>query len=329
MCRRNGVVDIRCNPGFWPALVIMMIGLAGCGGGSSRVGTGPSPSPTATPLPGPTPTPSPSADHVVVVILENHSAGQVLGSPFMPFFNALASQFALAGNYFANSHPSIGNYFMLTAGQLETTDDHFSGTVVDDNIVRALTGAGKSWKAYMESLPSQGYTGNDVIPYVRHHNPFAFLTDVLTSRAQQSQIVPFSQFATDLALAALPNFAFVVPNLENDAHDCPGEAPTCADTDKLAAADNWLVVNISPLISSPAFANGVLIITFDEGVIGDVKNGGGQVATVLVGGQVKKGFRSVTFYQHQSTLRLVLDLLGVSNRPGQSANAPSMFEFFQ
>lgn len=329
MCRGNGVVDIRSNPGFWPALVVMMIGLAGCGGGSSRAGTGPSPSPTVTPLPGPTPTPSPFADHVVVVMLENHSAAQVLGSPFMPFFNALAAQFAVAGNYFANSHPSIGNYFMLTVGQLETTDDHFAGTVADDNIVRALTGASKSWKAYMESLPAQGYTGNDVIPYVRHHNPFAFLTDVLSSSEQRNQIVPFSQFAADLALATLPNFAFVVPNLENDAHDCPGEAPTCADTDKLAAADNWLVVNISPLISSPAFANGVLIITFDEGVIGDLENGGGQVATVLVGAHVKKGFRSVTFYQHQSTLRLVLDLLGVNDRPGQSANAPSMFEFFQ
>lgn len=323
------------TPGLWPALVILLIGLAGCGGGSSRAGSGPSPSPTATPLPGPTPVPSPtpagnpSADHVVVVMLENHSAAQVLGSPFMPFFNLLASQFALAGNYFANSHPSIGNYFMLTVGQLESTDDHFAGTVSDDNIVRALTGAGKTWKAYMESLPAPGYTGNDVIPYVRHHDPFAFLTDVLNSNVQRNQIVPFSQFAADLAMGALPNFAFVVPNLENDAHDCPGEAPTCLDTDKLAAADSWLNVNIGPLISSPAFANGVLIITFDEGVIGDVENGGGQVATVLAGAHVKQGFRSVTFYQHQSTLRLVLDLLGVSDHPGQSANAASMFEFFR
>jgi acid phosphatase len=273
--------------------------------------------------------PNPSAANVVVVMLENHSAAQVLGSPFMPFFNALASQFSLAGNYFANSHPSIGNYFMLTTGRLETTDDHFAGTVADDNIVRALTSAGKSWKAYMESLPAQGYTGNDVVPYVRHHDPFAFLTDVLDSSAQQNQLVPFPQFAADLAAGALPDFAFVVPNLENDAHDCPGEAPTCTDADKLAAADSWLQTNIAPLISSPAFANGVLIITFDEGVIGDVANGGGQVATVLVGAHVKQGFRSVTFYQHQSTLRLVLDLLGVGDHPGQSANAPSMFEFFQ
>ena len=34
-----------------------------------------------------------------------------------------------ATQYFANTHPSIGNYFMLTTGQLVTNDDAFTGTV--------------------------------------------------------------------------------------------------------------------------------------------------------------------------------------------------------
>ena len=59
----------------------------------------------------------PAASHVFLVVLENHGFSQVIGSPSMPYLNSLASQGALAANYFANTHPSIGNYFMLTTGQ--------------------------------------------------------------------------------------------------------------------------------------------------------------------------------------------------------------------
>jgi acid phosphatase len=128
---------------------------------------------------------------------------------------------------------------------------------------------------------------------------------------------------------ALPNFGFIIPDINNDAHDCPGGGAACADTDKLTAADNWMKANIDPLIKSPAFSNSVLIITFDEGQITDLANVGGQVATVLVGTHVKTGFKSTTLFQHQSTLRLILDLLKVGDRPGLSATAASMNEFFQ
>jgi phosphatidylinositol-3-phosphatase len=316
-------------------LLLTLIGLAGCGGSSvsSNRPPMPVPSPTASPgpspgpSPAPTPTPTPAIDHVVVVVLENHGFSQVIGSPSMPYLNSLASQHSLAANYFANTHPSIGNYFMLTTGNVETNDDSFAGVVSDDNIVRALTAAGKSWKAYIESLPFAGYTGGDVYPYLKHHNPFSYLSDVLNSSPQAANMVPFAQLGPDLGSASLPAFAFIVPNAEDDAHDCPGGAPSCADSDKLAAADAWLKSNIDPLINSPAFANGVLVITWDEGDQSDIANGGGQVATVLVGSQVKTGFRSTTFFQHQSVLRLILDVLNVSDHPGGSATAPSMNEF--
>lgn len=264
----------------------------------------------------------------MLVVIENHSFSQVIGNPVMPYFNSLAAQYSLAANYFAVVHPSIGDYFMLTTGVVESTNDAFAGVVTNDNIVRALAGSGKTWRAYMESLPAPGYLGGDVPPYLKHHDPFSYFSDVIGSAAQAANIVPFAQLATDLASGALPSFAFVAPNVENDAHNCPGNAPTCPDAAKLAAADAWLATNINPLLNSPAFANGVLIITFDEGDPGDLANGGGQVATVLAGPLVKRGFRSVTFYQHASTLRLILDLLQVRDHPGASQTAPEMNEFF-
>src|SRR6266849_7333032 len=110
----------------------------------------PSPSPTVSPTPAPTPTPSPTpalpvVDHVVLVILENHGFDQVIGSAAMPYLNSLAANHSLATNYFADTHPSIGNYFMLTVGQTITNNDAFNLTVNDDNLVRALLAAGKTW----------------------------------------------------------------------------------------------------------------------------------------------------------------------------------------
>ena len=247
----------------------------------------------------------------------------------MPFLNSLASQHALATNYFADTHPSVGNYFMLTTGIVETNDDAFTGTVADDNVVRAFASAGRTWKGYMESLPSVGYTGPDVYPYFKHHDPFAYLTDVLNSSAEAANIVPFTQLAADVSAAAVPNFGFIVPNAEDDAHDCPDGTTNCTDAEKLAAADTWLKTNIDPLITNPALANSVFIITFDEGEATDTAGGGGHVATVIVGAHVKAAFQGATVFQHESTLRLVLDLLRVSDHPGKSATAAEMTEFFQ
>ncbi|HEX4605748.1 MAG TPA: alkaline phosphatase family protein [Candidatus Angelobacter sp.] len=289
---------------------------SGCGGVSNHVTTQPPP-------------PSATADHVFLVVLENHSFGQVIGNPVMPYLNSLATAHSLAASYFADAHPSIPNYFMLTTGNVETFDDTFSGTISDDNIVRALNGANKSWKAYVESLPSSGYTGPTVGTYLKRHNPFAYLSDVTGSPAQAANMVPFSQFAADLNAGSLANFVYILPNSQDDAHDCPGGAATCPDDQKLAAADAWLKNNIDPLIKSPKFGNSVLIITFDESVDTDITNGGGQVMTVLLGPHVKTAFRSSTMYQHQSTLRTVLQLLRVSDMPGASAIANSMGEFFQ
>ncbi|MFL6314305.1 MAG: alkaline phosphatase family protein [Terriglobales bacterium] len=315
--------------------LLLLLG-TGCGGGAvsasgSTTTATPTPAPTPSPSPIPSPTPAtfPAADHVFLVVLENHAFSQVIGSPFMPYLNSLAAQHSLATNYFANTHPSIGNYFMLTTGNIETNNDAFPGTVSSDSIPRAFASAGKTWKAYMESLPSVGYTGGDVYPYFKHHNPFAYMTDVLGSSAETANLTPFTQLASDMSAGALPNFAFIAPNAEDDAHDCPTGGSACLDTDKLAAADNWLKNNIDPLIKSPALANSVFIIVFDESLDVDVVNGGGKIAWVMAGSHVKSAFKSTTTYQHQSTLRLIMDLLGVADHPGNSSTAATMLEFFQ
>ena len=67
---------------------------------------------------------------------------------------------------------------------------------------------------------------------------------------------------------------------------------------------------------------------FDEGEDTDLHHGGGHVAAVIVSPQAKAGYQSTTLYQHQNTLRLILQGLGISSYPGGAAQASNMAEFF-
>ena len=261
----------------------------------------------------------PTFSHVFVVVEENTNYSSVIGNSSMPYLNSLASKYGLATQYYANTHPSIGNYFMMTTGQIITNNDGFTGTVTADNVVRHLLAAGKTWKAYEESLPSVGYLGPNTGNYVRRHCPLSFFSDVVNSSVQRRNLVPFSQFATDLANNTLPQYSFITPNICNDAHNC-----------SLTTADNWLKNRIGPLIASSTFKNGgLLIILFDESG-NDNTRGGGRIAWVAVSPlHSKLGYKSTTVYQHQSTLRLMLQGLGVKTYPGAAANANNMAEFFK
>jgi len=261
----------------------------------------------------------PASNHVVVVLEENHSYSSVIGSSSMPYLNSLASKYATATNYYANTHPSIGNYFMLTTGQIITNNDGYTGTVTADNIVRRIITAGKTWKSYAESIPSTGYIGGDYGLYVKHHNPFAYLSDVVRSSNERQHLTSFTQFKTDRANGQLPDFSFVIPNKCNDAHDC-----------SLSTADNWLKTNIAPLLSATAFqsgGDGILIILFDESISSDGTHGGGHVAAVVVGPKVKRGFKLTSFYQHQSVLKTALKALGITTYPSASSAAASLAAF--
>ncbi|MDP9160021.1 MAG: alkaline phosphatase family protein [Acidobacteriota bacterium] len=302
-------------------LALISVSIA-CGGGSSAGVTATTPTPAAS-------SSIPQFAHVFLIVEENHSYSDVVGNPGMPYFNSLIAKYGLATQYFANTHPSLPNYFMLTTGATIAQDDTFSATVSQDNVIRALIGGGKTWKCYAESLPSAGYLGPNVAPYIRDHNPCTYFSDVINSSTQARSIVPFTHFAADTANATLPDYGLIIPNLQNDAHDCPPGVSSCNDSQKLANTDLWLKNNLQPFLSSSAFANSLVILTFDEGQPTDLAHGGGQVSTIIISPKSKVGYKSTTFFQHESTLRLMMKVLGVTDLPGASAAAPDMGEFFQ
>jgi phosphatidylinositol-3-phosphatase len=268
--------------------------------------------------------PAAQTRHIVMVIEENKSYSAVVGDSAWPNLNQLIANGALATNYYANSHPSIGNYFMLTTGQLLTTDDS-SKTVWDvDNIARRMLAANIPFRIYAEGI-SQGYVGGDTPAYLVRHNPFALLSDVGGNPAVANQTIwPFTQFATDLANGTLPEFSYIVPDIYHDAHDGSPQQ-----------ADLWLQTNVViPVSNTPAFApggDGLLVVGFDEAADRDTTNGGGHVACIFWGPVAKTGYTqsSSTLYQHQSVLSTLMGELGLPNPPGAAATAPAMSEFLQ
>ena len=267
---------------------------------------------------------TPGSKHIVMVMEENQSYSSVVGnSTGWPHLNQLISQGALATNYYADGHSSIPNYFMLTTGQTLTFDDSSTTVWNVDNIARRMLSANISFRVYAEGIP-RGYLGGNTGLYVIRHDPFAMLSDVANnSQVANAVIWPFSQFGSDVSGRSLPEFSFVVPDVNDDAH-----------SGTVQQADSWLQANIvGPLSGYPAFqpgGDGVLIVLFDESVISDTAHGGGHVAALFWGPLVKSGYMqaSSTVYQHESMLRTVMESLGLQNPPGAAANAPSMAEFF-
>ncbi len=255
---------------------------------------------------------------------ENQSYSTVVGATTVwPNLNKLIAAGALPTNYYANTHPSIGNYFMLTTGQILTNDDNSTAVWNVDNIARRMLASGVTFRVYAEGI-TQGYVGGNTGLYLIRHNPFAMLSDVAGNQQVANEVIwPFTQFATDLANNALPDFSYIVPDVNDDAHN---GTPQQADT--------WLETSVvTPLAASTAFkagGDGILIVDFDEAVDSDTNYGGGHVAPVLWGPVVKAGYMqaSTTVYQHQSMLLTMMQALGLSTPPGEAASAPAMTEFF-
>jgi len=271
----------------------------------------------------------PQIKHIIVVPFENHSYSQVIGNSAMPYFNQLASQHGLATQFYAQAHPSMGNYFRLTTGQTITTSDSYTSTVTVDNVVREALAAGKSWKNYAESEPYEGYDGSNAYPYIEHHNPATYFSDVRGSSAQRAHLNSLADFQNDLANNTLPSFAMLVPNNHHNGHDCPVSGTTCTDYDKLRAADSWLQTYVSPLVDNSTLMQDTLVILWwDEGASTDTAYGGGHTATVLISPLVKSNYKSSTFYRDDNLLKTIGEALGFKAYPGNSANVSPMSDFF-
>jgi hypothetical protein len=249
----------------------------------------------------------PPVKHVFLIVLADQGEGAAYGaSSGAPYLSkTLTKQGELLRGYYAVSTGELANGIALVSGQGPTPQtvancSIFSeitpGTISTEGqalgsgcvypkgaptLADQLSGAGKSWRAYVEGMedagpgqtkscrhpglgsadPAQAPTPSD--PYVTWRNPFVYFGSVIDSPACAQGDVGIEQLASDLASASkTPSFSYIVPDR---CHDGSPQACAPGQPAGLAPAGAFLEKVVPEIELSPAYAEGSLIaITFDQ-----------------------------------------------------------------
>ncbi|RMI35210.1 alkaline phosphatase family protein [Nocardia stercoris] len=321
-------------------------------------------------------------DHIFYIMMENHGYSQVIGNTAdAPYINQLAQTANVETNFHGVTHPSLPNYLAAVSGdfqgiwddckagaastcapeefvpssgdatdQVSLTPDQIAAATAKahmfggDTIVDQLEGAGKSWKAYMQSMPSAGFTGEyapglvngqNVKLYAQKHNPFAYFSKVYGNPTRAAKVVPQEgNLDADLASGNVPNFVWISPD---QCHDMHGMAPAAAqaagfpacgypdsglDHGAIGMGDQYLKDTIAKITASPVWSKGrnSIVISWDEndysgnsggpgspvGLNGGVLGGGDAPMMVLNNqGNDQKGHQVTTLADHYSVLATI------------------------
>lgn len=282
------------------------------------------------------------SSHVFVLMLENRSDAEAMR--YMPYLSGLASQYGRGLQAYSPSHGSFNAYLEVVAGSHPVNGQSDNGNCNGDNcqqpydhdsMVRELNSMGMTWRGYFQSMPSRGYMGYSSGDYVKRHNPYAYLSDVVNDYNQQQNMFPWTaNFAHDLMIGNVANYTWLVPDLTHDGHNPTGDTETA-----LRNADRYLSQQLPFLLSSRYFqagGDGVLLVTFDESDLsGDdscteyQRHGcGGHISFVLIGPGANRNYQGPAQIMQADMLRGTCDLLQVPSCPGDGAPASGIRQYF-
>ena len=311
----------------------------------------------------------PKLDHIVVIMLENHSDKSIVGDPAAPVITRYARAYAYAADFYGVTHPSLPNYIAITSGSnWYVNSDDPTQRFSHWNIVDELEAHHVSWKAYMQGLPQAGYAQNYYPPseakarYVIRHDPFMLYNDVRDNPVRRARIVPLSQLARDAAAGALPQFMWISPDVCQDMHGTPeAPCPYAKDAALRRSGDNFIAHWVPVLLHAKNWTkHSVIFILTDEttytgnpatggwlGASGCCDSprlppgtallpkgglyGGGKIPFIAIGGIVKRHFVSHVPYNHYAVLRTIEDNWGLQRLGFTSdvENVKNLAELFQ
>lgn len=270
----------------------------------------------------------PRYDHVVIVVEENRTPGQIIGDlANAPYLTSLATGGVSMASMFAIEHPSQPNYLQLFSGSNQgVLDDNLppnysttpTGTYpfVTPNLGAQLITAGFTFAGFSEEIESAGATDwadydphsatHPGIYYRRKHNPWAnWVAKVFPVPANQLTSAvnrAFTQFPSDFT--QLPTVSFVIPNQLHDMHDGSRKQ-----------GDDWLRDNLSAYAVWAGANNSLLIITWDE----DDYNEDNQIPTIFYGANLRNGSIASGTWTLHNLLRTLEDMYGSSTHAGAAA----------
>ncbi len=261
--------------------------------------------------------------HVVVIMDENKSYGDIVGRASAPYLNQLAAACGLATNYRGVTHPSHPNYMAVTGG-IRTP----LGYVDAGNIFRQVHRKGGSWRVYEEAMP-HNCDRRSSGAYKAGHNPGIAYASIRVGC--RSWDVGWSRFEHDVAAHHLPTYAFITPDQCHNMH-----ASCTSGTNAIRAGDRWLSKVIPQITATPGYRRGrtVIFITWDEGSNGQRAEQRGEnclapgnlddrschVPTFILSKYIARGTRSGLLFSHYSLLQTTERLLGLERFLGHAAD---------
>jgi hypothetical protein len=266
---------------------------------------------------------APTYRHVIWILMENNSYGDIIGSSQAPYINLLASECGEASNYHNITHHSLANYMGITSGASLAAlapfyDDCSRPSSSCHSTGNNLFNQATSWKAYEESMPSPCDTKGTSI-YANRHNPAIYYTDLKNCSTHD---VPLGTTSNSALLKAFsssstaPAFSFVTPNLCDDMHGVPG---VCL-SNLVKNGDSWLRTWVGLITSTAVYKSGdtAVFITWDEGRGGstgeacadNTSDQSCHVPLLVIAPSVKAGTVDGAMLNHYSTLKTTEQLLG-------------------
>lgn len=193
----------------------------------------------------------------------------------LPYYYSMASNFATSDQWFAPAldRTQVNRMYLFAA-----TSQGYAyppGTNAADNapltaptIFDSLTKAGVSWKVYYSDDLCPTTPGDAQHPRgaIAHDasagsGPCTYLTqfaEFAPPNALPSNVVPVSQYLTDVQAGTLPSVAFIEAGYESGRDEHPSSG-----TDIQTGAE-YVSTLINPLMSSPSWKDSAFILTYDE-----------------------------------------------------------------
>ena len=270
----------------------------------------------------------PHYDHVFLFYFENQDYRDIAGNTAQaPYLNSLIRQGSLLSQFYAEEHPSDGNYLALAGGStfgipltnpLEINPRY---TIRARNLPGIADAAGRTWKGYYQSASGpcddtvhRNYWDDDL--------PFLYFASIRDRPAYcAAHLPPLAALPGDLrSPATTPNLAWIGPD-------------DCADMEGcgIRAGDDFLRQQLGAIMRSPAWRTqrSLAIVTFDEDNF-DHEHPAQRVATLVLGSRgVRQGYVSPVRYTHYSLLRTIEAALGLPTLTANDRYAPPVNDVFR
>jgi phosphatidylinositol-3-phosphatase len=236
----------------------------------------------------------PRYEHIFVIIAENRNYQQIIGNVNAPKINHLAATYGLSTQFFAEVHPSEGNYLAMLGGDTfgihdddawyckpgmldrycpsaSVASSYVDHTVRARSLMNQLSERRLSWKGYFESIPALGskavfypnaqnpVAGLPNMLYASKHNGLINFSTVQNDHALTHKLVGFDELFTDLASGHVPNYAYIAPNECNDMHgldgaNVPSDCDYRNDQELIARGDTVIGDLVARIQASPVWA---------------------------------------------------------------------------